>query len=251
MRRRGRPALPGEEAESHMAGHLYVDFCGEQHKLAEGEELTFGRQARLEIDENPYMHRVLGRFAWRDGYWWLDNVGRSIVLNLHDRESAANSTVAPGHTAAVTYADGAVSFVAGRSRYEIDTALEDAVDPVEASENPDAGERTLDFGVVDLNEDQRLLLLDLASERLRDPTLPDPPIRPKAESAKRLGWSVSKYNRKLDHLCVKFAKAGITGLQGDSGASASDRRRRLLEHVLAVKLVTADELTLLGPLSEG
>jgi hypothetical protein len=230
-----------------MAGHLYVDFCGEQHKLAEGDELTFGRQARLEIDENPYMHRLLGRFAWRDGYWWLDNVGRSIVLNLHDRDSAAGSTVSPGHTAALTYADGAVSFVAGRSRYEIDTALEDAVDPVEAAADPDAGERTLDFGVVDLNEDQRLLLLDLASDRLLEPTRTDAPIRPKAESARRLGWSVSKYNRKLDHLCLKFAKAGITGLQGDSAASAADRRRRLLEHVLAAELVKREELEILEP----
>ena len=228
-----------------MAGHLYVDFCGEQYKLAEDDELTFGRRADLEIDDNPYMHRVLGRFARRDGHWWLDNVGSTIVINMHDRDTAASAAVTPGLTAALTTADAAVSFVAGRSRYEIDVALEDAVDPVEAAAVPGAGERTLDFGVVELNEDQHLLLVDLAADRLADPTGPEQPIRPKAASARRLGWSLSKYNRKLDHLCVKFTKAGITGLAGSSGSSATDRRKRLLDHVLAVGLVDADDLVIL------
>ncbi|MGI9578636.1 MAG: hypothetical protein ACR2OH_10580 [Microthrixaceae bacterium] len=228
-----------------MAGHLYVDFCGEQHKLADGNELTFGRQATLEIDENPYLHRVLGRFAHRDGHWWLDNVGRSIVLNLHDRNSRAHATVVPGGTTVVTHADAAVNFVAGRSRYEVDVAAEDATDPVETAEAPEAGERTLDFGVVELNVDQRLLLVDLAAHRLMNPSGADQQLRPKAESAQRLGWSLSKYNRKLDHLCAKLTKAGIAGLHGESGASAADRRSRLLEHSVAVGLVGAEDLSLL------
>lgn len=232
-----------------MAGHLYVDFCGEQHKLAEGDELTFGRNAHIEIDENPYLHRVLGRFMMRDGHWWLDNVGSSIVLNVHDRDSAAGATIAPGGTTVMTHSDAAVSFVAGRSCYEVDVAAEDAVDTVEAAEAPDAGERTLDFGVVELNDDQRLLLVDLAAHRLVDPTATEVPIGPKAESARRLGWSVSKYNRKLDHLCVKFTKVGIAGLQGNSGSTAADRRRRLLDHVLSVQLVAGDDLALLDDLS--
>ncbi len=138
-----------------MAGRLYVDFCGEQLKLAPGDSATFGRDADLVIDDNPYLHRVLGRFEHRDGHWWLDNTGSSTVINLHDRNSANTAVVAPRGTVVLTMADVAVSFVAGRSRYELDAVVEDAVDQVEVAAAPAEGRRTLEWGTVDLNDDQR------------------------------------------------------------------------------------------------
>jgi hypothetical protein len=56
---------------------------------------------------------------------------------------------------------------------------------------------------------------------------------------------MSKYNRKLDHLCQKLDRAGVPGLYGAEGAQASDRRRALVDHAVAVGLVTVDDLTLL------
>lgn len=43
-----------------MTTRLFVDFCGEERALAPGDSLTFGRSAELCIDDNPYLHRVLG-----------------------------------------------------------------------------------------------------------------------------------------------------------------------------------------------
>ena len=56
---------------------LRVDFIGEVTEVEPGEELTFGRQADLHIDDNRHLHRVLGRFWSRGDAWWLTNEGRA------------------------------------------------------------------------------------------------------------------------------------------------------------------------------
>jgi hypothetical protein len=58
----------------------------------------------------------------------------------------------------------------------------------------------------------------------------------------RLGWTLAKFNRKLDHLCEKLARSGVRGVHGDLGLLASDRRRVLVEHAVAVGLVRVDDL---------
>jgi hypothetical protein len=63
--------------------------------------------------------------------------------------------------------------------------------------------------------------------------------------AARLGWTLAKFNRKLDHLCVKLARAGVAGVHGDLGQLATDRRRVLVEHALEVGLVGPQDLVLL------
>src|SRR2546430_1271144 len=52
-------------------GELTVDFVGERHVVGTDRTFTFGRAADLVIDDaNPYLHRVVGRFAWHDRLWW-------------------------------------------------------------------------------------------------------------------------------------------------------------------------------------
>ena len=50
--------------------------------------------------------------------------------------------------------------------------------------------------------------------------------------AAELGWSLAKFNRKLDHLCERLQRAGVRGLHGDLGLSALDRRRLLVDHAV-------------------
>ena len=62
-------AADQQAADPYAAGKLYLEFCGEDHTLSPGESLSFGRAADLVIDENPYMHRVVGRFVQRGNHW--------------------------------------------------------------------------------------------------------------------------------------------------------------------------------------
>jgi hypothetical protein len=108
-----------------------------------------------------------------------------------------------------------------------------------------AGAVTLEWGRVDLNDDQRLLLAALCEPRLRDPADRWAPVPSNRSVAARLGWTLAKFNRKLDHLCVKLARAGVAGVHGDLGQLATDRRRVLVEHALEVGLVGPQDLVLL------
>ncbi|MCZ7631473.1 MAG: hypothetical protein M5U19_21540 [Microthrixaceae bacterium] len=229
-----------------MSQRLYVDYCGEEHACTPDRSMSFGREADLVIDTNPYLHRVLGVFAFRDGHWFLSNVGRSIVINVADRTGPTSVVLAPGRSLGLAMAEFAVSFVAGRTRYEFDAALEGVRSPVETRFEQATGQRTLEWGMVELNPEQHLLLVELASDRLANPHADPSPSASKATSARRLGWSLSKYNRKLDHLCQKLDRVGVPGLHGAEGIQASDRRRVLVDHALAVGLVTADDLALLN-----
>ena len=62
---------------------------------------------------------------------------------------------------------------------------------------------------------------------------------------RRLGWKVTKFNRKLDNVCQKLADAGTRGLHGGPGKLASNRKARLVEHALSTRLVTEGDLALL------
>lgn len=227
-------------------GRLYLEFCGEELTLDPGGSLTFGRSAQLVIDDNPYLHRLVGRFAERNGVWWVENLGRAVGLTLRDQHGPSSSTVGPGAAAAIAFGEFTCTFAAGPTRYELVGALEEhewATDLLGTEGT--AGTRTLDWGRVQLNPDQRLLLLAMCEERLLDPSASDDVVPSNRSRAARLGWSLPKYNRKLDHLCEKLHRAGVADVHGALGASASDRRRRVVEHALTVGLVTVDELVLL------
>ena len=64
-------------------------------------------------------------------------------------------------------------------------------------------------------------------------------------AAQRLGWTMSKFNRKLDNVCDKLDRAGVKGLRGGQGDHAMNRRSRLVEYAIAARLVTRADLPLL------
>lgn len=227
-------------------GRLYLEFCGEDHVLVPGDVLTFGRHGDLVIDTNPYLHRLVGRISSRSDAWWLENLGRTLALTVRDAHGPSSATLGPGSAHALVHGEFTCSFVAGPTRYELVGALEEhewATDLL--GQDGRDGIRTLDWGKVDLNPDQRLLLLAMCEERLRCPNAAREPMPTNRERAARLGWTATKFNRKLDHLCEKLARAGVSGVHGDLGASATDRRRKVVEHALAARLVTVEELVLL------
>ena len=114
-------------------------------------------------------------------------------------------------------------------------------DPLEAD---DADLDTIALGDLMLTDEQRLLLLALAEGTLRDPHSNDE-LPTNRAVARRLGWSITKFNRKLDNLCNRFSKLGVGGLRGSIDQLATDRRRRLVEHAVESGLIARSQLSLL------
>ena len=231
---------------------LIVSFVGDERVLAPGDELTFGRSGDLVIDENRYLHRIVGRFTFASGLWWLVNVGASIPLTVSDTSGPSFARVSPGSSMALSFESSLVAFEAGNRNYElavdvVDGGFDDALLDTDGSDDPPEGwsdEVTTTASSLPMSAEQRLLLIALAEGRLRDPgsNVEMPTNR---QIAHRLGWTITKYNRKLDGLCSKFAAAGVSGLRGSSDALAKDRRLRLVEHALHAGTVSPADLALL------
>ena len=229
---------------------LTVDFAGEIHELGPEDELTFGRSARndLVIDEdNARLHRHFGRIYHRDGSWWLANTGRKLPITILDRASRSRITLTSGKETSVSFVESSITFNAGSTSYEIMVDLIDESDPsIDASLDLTTTGLTIDH--IPLSGDQRLLAVAMCELSLLNPhqatTLPS-----NKAIAHRFGWSTTTFNRKLDRLCRKYADNGVPGLVGGPGQLASDRRRKLVEHLVGTGEITVEDLPLLetGP----
>ncbi len=231
--------------DDHDSGHeLRVEFCGEEYSATNDQTLTIGRSADIVIDDNKFLHRVLAEFRHANGLWWIDNVGSSIGLALNDDTSTSSARIAPGTSTPIAYDSATLRFDAGGTSYELALDVigpavaddEDAdVSIPEPTGNPD--ERTATTSHIPLSDDQFALLVALAQPIANDDSMPTNRL-----IAASLDWTVTKFNRKLDGLCAKYAKAGVSGLHGSSDRLAKDRRTRLAEHVLEAGIVTQADI---------
>lgn len=230
-----------------MQGRLYLDFCGEEHTLEPGDQLSFGRSGDLAIDDNPYLHRIVGVFSDRGGAWWLHHVGSRTALTLRDMHAPSVVSLAEGGGAGIHFGEFSVTFSAGPTRYELLGALERHEWDTDLL-GPDGFDsmRTLEWAKVELNDDQRLLLLAMCEPRLLEPASTDAAVPTNRAVALRLGWTLPKVNRKLDHLAEKLARAGVDGVHGATGDNAAHRRRTVVDHAVRFGLVRADDLDRLG-----
>ena len=226
-------------------GTLFLEYLGEELQVETGHTLTFGRAADLEIDaHNQYLHRVLGCFASQGEVWFLQNLGRYITLRIADRTGPSRTELGPGDQLPIGFEEFTITFDAGPVTYEIGGALAEPT-PLELGES--VASDTVEFGQVNLNDEQRLLVAALAEPLLRGTPNWASRLPGNKEVARRLGWTITKYNRKLDYLCRRLAEQGVEGLQGGSGTLASGRRQILVQHLAERGVVTAADLELLPP----
>jgi hypothetical protein len=158
--------------------------------------------------------------------------------------------LAPGASVGLPFAANVVRFEAGGSAYEL-VARQAAFDDGGAGSALaiDDGS-TATTGHIPLTPSQRQLIVVLAERRLREPANRHDTLPTNREAAARLGWELTKFNRKLDNVCDKLRRQGVRGLHGGVDALANDRRRRLVDFAVATALVTAadlDELDDLNP----
>lgn len=228
---------------------LAVEFCGERYELVGGQSLTIGRDADVIIDDNPYLHRRFLQIERREGLWWICNVGSQLSATVGDNAGLLEAWLAPGAAIPIVVDHSLVWFTAGPTTYQVELFCDRPPFDLVVPDSATVGSTTV--GRLSLSTDQRRLVAALAEGMLRKRGYGSMRISSSADVARRLGWPLTKFNRKLDYLCEKLEQLGVRGLHGGSGRLATDRRSRLVEYALATRLVTTDDLELLDEVSVG
>ncbi|EAP97986.1 hypothetical protein JNB_13518 [Janibacter sp. HTCC2649] len=227
---------------------VIVEFCGEEFRAPDDAPLTIGRVADVEIDDNPYLHRIFLQVHREHDLWWLSNVGSTLTATVGDRKGLFQAWLSPGARIPLALEAFTVWFTAGPTTYDFDITVDDAtftsiVTEPELEPEDSPGETTV--GRVSMTPDQKLLIVALCESFVRTTYAGQGQIPSSAQAAARLGWTTTKFNRKLDNVCQKLADAGTRGLHGGPGKLASNRKSRLVEHALSTRMVTEADLVLL------
>lgn len=226
---------------------IHIFFIDELTVGQPDDVITFGRSADIELDDaNQYMHRIVGTFFFQDNVWWLANKSRHGNLTLVGNTGRLTK-LPPDAVTALTEPTGVLRFDAGPSTYELGWTLpgQAPLMPPLVDLHSEDDDVTTQFGVVSLNDEQRLLLVALSQRCLEDSSASTADLPPNAAVAHRLGWSAKKLDRKLDYLCARISTEGVRGLRGEKGFEAVDRRSRLVEHVISSGMVRVEDLDLL------
>ncbi len=222
---------------------LTIDFAGELFTVAPGETFTIGREGDLAIDENLFLHRHFLRVEQAGDLWWLLNIGSRLSATVTDTDGRVQAQLAPGARLPIVFGVTTVVFSAGPTTYELSVHTPQPAFRETRPEIDGDGESTI--GSVPLTLSQKLLIVALAEPVLRRDGTGMSELPSSAKAAERLGWTVTRFNRKLDNVCDKLDRQGVPGLRGGISASATNRRVRLVEHAVASRLVTRDDLPLL------
>jgi len=222
---------------------ITVEFCGEYLPVASGQSFTIGRVADLSVDDNPFLHRHLLRISEFEGMWLLQNVGSRLSVTVTDGAGRLQSWLAPGARLPLVFGSTTVVFTAGPTTYDLAIHVTEPAFLETMSSPAPGGETTI--GDVALTESQKLLILALAEPLLMREGSGMGEIPTNANAAVRLGWAITRFNRKLDNVCDKLDRLGVQGVRGGSQAYATNRRVRVVEYAVAARLVTRADLPLL------
>lgn len=233
----------GNEHEAIVEESAVVDYCGEIYPIRADQEFLIGREADLCIDDNPFLHRRLVRISCHDGMWWLDNVGSRIAVTVADESGSMQARVGPGARIPLVFDSVVVVFAAGPTTYEFSITVKGTTFRSYSAPAVDSGEVTV--GEARFTPSQYLLILALCEPWLTQAGSGATDIPRNAEAAARLGWPITRFNRKLDNVADKLDRMGVPGMRGRPGSLATHRRVRLVEYAVAARLVSSSDLYLL------
>ena len=225
------------------ADGLTLEFAGEEFAIRPGERFVVGREGDLAIEDNLFLHRYFLAVEDVDGLWLLSNVGTRLAATVTDSGGRVQAWLAPGARLPLVFETTSVIFSAGPTTYEL--TIHAAAPTFRETARPDdtVGQSTI--GDVPLTTSQRLMILALAEPVLRREGTGMSELPTSAQAADRLGWTLTRFNRKLDNVCDKLDRIGVPGMRGGVRSYATNRRVRLVEHAVAARLVTRDDLPML------
>lgn len=240
---RGEPAVQTESGVNARFTDLCIEFCGEWFTVTSGETFSVGRVADLCLDDNPFLHRRFLQVSFDGRLWWIENVGTRLSATICDTSGGVQSWLPPGGHLPLVFGVTTVIFTAGPTSYEFSVHIKNAAYlRAQAIELP-VGQTTV--GALRWTPTQMQVIVALAEPMLRREGSGFSSIPSSADAAKRLGWALTRFNRKLDNVCDKLEKLGVRGMRGDPLVHASNRRSRLVEYALSSRMVTAEDLSLL------
>jgi len=222
---------------------MHVEFCGEWNQLDEQTPFTIGRGGDLQIDDNPYLHRHFLQITYTDSLWWLTNTGSQLSATVSDTAGSVQAFLAPGARLPLVFANTMVLFTAGPTTYELTLVGTEPTFQLSDPAGATSGETTI--GPVLLTDSQKAVIVALAEPMLRRDGTGSSAMPSSRDAAARLGWEMTRFNRKLDNVCDKLDRRGVRGLRGGPGQLATNRRARLVEHAVASRMVTPEDLKLL------
>ena len=234
------------DAVSDGIATLELDYCGQVTAIPPDRPFYIGRDADLVVDDNPYLHRRFVCLSQSGGIWWLLNSGSQLSATVSDGAGRMQAWLSPGARLPIVFERTLVRFTAGPTTYEFDLLLDEAPFSADVLALPESGSTTI--GRTTLTRDQKRLVVALAEPMLRQLGKTPSAIPSNADAAARLGWTATKFNRKLDNVCQKLTQLGVRGLHGGPERLASNRRARLVEYALAVSLVSPGDLPMLESL---
>jgi hypothetical protein len=224
---------------------LSVEFAGEEFQVAPDEVFTVGREGDLAIDDNLFLHRNFLTIRNIEGLWLLSNVGTRLSATVTDTGGRVQAWLAPGARLPLVFAATTVIFSAGPTTYELTIH---ASEPTFRETQPpfdDDDDGLSTIGEVPLTHSQKVMILALAEPVLRREGTGMSDLPTSAQAAERLGWTLTRFNRKLDNVCDKLDRAGVPGMRGGVRSYATNRRVRLVEHAISARMVTRNDLPLL------
>lgn len=242
--RRSEPtAVEATSADRDAVAGLSVEYCGEWYHVEGGDAFEIGRDAELSVDDNPFLHRKFLRLLSEGGLWWLENIGTRISATVADPSGGVQSWLAPGSRLPIVLPVTTVTFLAGPTAYEFDVHLRESPYRDVRSVRDTAGTTTV--GSVSWTTSQLQLIVALSEPLLRRTGSGLSEIPSSAQAAERLGWALTRFNRKLDNVCDKLDRLGVRGVRGGPASHATSRRIRLVEYAVTSRLVTPAHLDLL------
>ncbi|MDR2348857.1 MAG: hypothetical protein LBD90_09665 [Bifidobacteriaceae bacterium] len=237
-------ATADANAGEEVAGLIVT--CGDRSfAVAKGTAFSIGRAGDLAFPDNQYLHRYFLTIHYEHGFWWLVNVADRIAPTVSDARTGTQSWLAPGARLPLIFAETMVVFTAGPETYQVSISCDEPVWQESLTSLTASGDTTV--GSITFTKSQRQLIVALAEPSLRRENNGVSRIPSSAEAAARLGWTLTRFNRKLDNVCDKLDRFGVDGLRGQSGDHATNRRNRLVEYSVATGLVQPHDLRLLEP----
>jgi hypothetical protein len=227
-----------------------IDFCGVLTPV-DRDPYTIGRDADLVLeDDNRHLHRQFLQLTSQQGVWLLRNVGSQLTATASDMAGRLEAFLAPGAVLPLVFDETLVRFTAGPTTYEFAIRLPDPAFVAAPLDDAPSGGGETTVGRISMTPDQLRLILALAEPVLRGDGRAATALPANSEAAQRLGWRITRLNRKLDNVCQKLAAQGVRGLHGGPGQLASNRRARLVEYAIAVRMITREDLPLLDVASD-